>query len=256
MESGGHREKYSRRCRKFSSGCQRVPTILTRSGLCIDVYWKATQNIRASSAQIYVGSPMPQLARCRVDLVAIVNAAVLTACLVLTAIGRPVYAQDKETLWDALRTGGAFALMRHALAPGTGDPPGFNLSDCATQRNLSDAGRRQAIEIGANFRAQGIARAWVYTSAWCRCRETAALLDLGPVEVLPSLNSFFADREQREPQTEALKAWLASADYDMPLVLVTHQVNITALTGSYTRSGEIVVAQMKPDGDIVVLGKL
>ena len=90
-----------------------------------------------------------------------------------------------EALWRAVRAGRAVAIMRHALAPGTGDPAGFRLDDCSTQRNLSAAGRQQAREIGARFRAHGIERARVFSSQWCRCRETAEGLGLGAVAALP-----------------------------------------------------------------------
>ncbi len=179
----------------------------------------------------------------------------LVVCL-LVVPGRPLEAGENGALWTALREGTAFAIMRHALAPGTGDPGNFAADDCATQRNLSDQGRRQAAEIGDRFRQQGIERAEVLSSAWCRCQETAELLRLGPVETLSPLNSFFANPERRAPQTAALEDWLADRRFGEPLVLVTHQVNITALTGVYPRSGEIVVARREADGTIAVLGRL
>ena len=176
--------------------------------------------------------------------------------ILLLALPATAEAGDDDALWDALRTGEAFAIMRHALAPGTSDPPGIDLDDCATQRNLSEDGRRQAEKIGAGFREHGITAARVFSSAWCRCMETAALLGLGPVELLEPLNSFYEHRERREPQTTALKAWLASDADAAPLVLVTHQVNIRALTGKSTSSGEMVVVRKNPDGGLKVLGKL
>ena len=182
-------------------------------------------------------------------------AALLAFCL-LAGGARTGGAQETGPLWAAVRTGSAFAIMRHALAPGTGDPAGFTLEDCTTQRNLSDQGRQQAAEIGERFRENGIGQATVLSSAWCRCRETAELLGLGPVETLPPLNSFFGNFERREPQTEALREWLGRRKTEGPLVLVTHQVNISALTGTYTGSGDIVVARREPDGSITVLGKL
>jgi phosphohistidine phosphatase SixA len=149
------------------------------------------------------------------------------------------------------------AIMRHATAPGTGDPAGFRLDDCRTQRNLSEEGREQAARIGARFRANGIETARVFSSQWCRCLDTARLLGLGPVEELPLLNSFFAESEQRDSQTRSLKKWLADQDFgDRPLVLVTHQVNVTALTGVYPNSGEIVVIARPQNGDIVVAGTI
>ncbi len=149
-------------------------------------------------------------------------------------------ASSDDALWTALREGKAIALIRHALAPGFSDPDGFKLGDCKTQRNLSKGGKRQAKRIGALFRKKGIRNASVLTSQWCRCRETANLMNIGKVKDLPVLNSFFENDELRTPQTKALKAWLSQQKIKMPMVLVTHQVNISAFTGTSTSSGEIV----------------
>ncbi len=157
--------------------------------------------------------------------------------------------------WEALRKGTAFVLMRHALAPGTGDPENFNLDDCSTQRNLSDVGRQQARETGEFFRANGIDKAEIWSSAWCRCRETAELLALGNVETLHSLNSFFGRRDRRLPQTRALKDWLQARAMETPLVLVTHQVNISALTGVYPRSGELIFVEVTGNSSVNVVGR-
>ena len=108
--------------------------------------------------------------------------------------------------WDALDTPGAFAIMRHALAPGTGDPARFALDDCSTQRNLDDRGRAQARRIGAAFAERGITFGAVLTSQWCRCRDTATLLALGPVKDAPAFNSFFRNRRQEGPRTAAALA--------------------------------------------------
>jgi phosphohistidine phosphatase SixA len=131
--------------------------------------------------------------------------------------------------------------MRHALAPGGGDPPGFRIDDCSTQRLLSEAGRAQSRASGEALRARGIASARVLSSAWCRCIETAQLLGLGTVAVEPALNSFFADRSTAEAQTVALRGLLRAWSGPDPLVLVTHQVNITALTGVFPASGEALL---------------
>ena len=162
----------------------------------------------------------------------------------------------QEWLWDALNSKNHFALVRHALAPGTGDPPEFTLGRRETQRNLSEKGKKQAKRIGDLFRAHGINRAQVFSSEWYRCRETAELLDLGSVNSLPALNSFFRDYEQKESRTESLKIWLSQREMDMPLVLVTHQVNITALTGVYPSSGEIVVVEKDAQMGLKVLGSI
>lgn len=163
-------------------------------------------------------------------------------CLMLALYG-PALAQDD--VLALLRVPGTIGIMRHARAPGTGDPSNFKLGDCATQRNLDDAGRDQARRIGARLRAAGIA-APVFTSEWCRTRETAELLELGPVQVLPALNSFFAERGTGAAQTAAVQAFINGLDG--PAVLVTHQVNITALTTVFPADGEMIVLRGGPDG--------
>lgn len=143
-------------------------------------------------------------------------------------------------------------VLRHARAPGTGDPPNFRLGDCSTQRNLSPEGREQAARIGARLRAAGLASTTVYSSQWCRCLETARNLAVGPVAELPALNSFFSFPGRESDQTRALRAWIASADLGRPVVLVTHQVNITALTGIFPAEGEILILRRDRDNLSVV----
>ncbi|MCB1773073.1 MAG: histidine phosphatase family protein [Gammaproteobacteria bacterium] len=141
--------------------------------------------------------------------------------------------------------------MRHAIAPGFGDPDNFRLGDCSTQRNLSDEGRQQAAAIGNWLRQHGITRAAVYSSQWCRCLETAELLDLGDVVALPALNSFFERPDDRSSNLTALRAFLADwQPGDMPLVLVTHQVTVTAMTGVFPGSGEGVVVSLGENGEL------
>ncbi len=182
----------------------------------------------------------------------------LVACflsLIALLLSGPAQAEN-TSLWKMLNSPGHVALVRHALAPGTGDPARFDLTDCQTQRNLSDEGRQQAERIGERFRTNGIAEAKIYTSQWCRCRETAELFDLGPVSELPILNSFFQRFENRDKQTQALRDWLTDQPLDGPLVLVTHQVNISALTGAYAGSGEIVIIRRSDKGEITVVGSI
>lgn len=145
-------------------------------------------------------------------------------------------------------------VLRHARAPGTGDPSNFRLGDCSTQRNLSSEGRAQAARIGARLRAAGLASTTVYSSQWCRCLETAHNLAVGPVVELPALNSFFETFDRERRQTEALRAWIASADLSRPVVLVTHQVNITALTGIVPAEGEILILR-REQGKPRVMGR-
>ncbi len=177
------------------------------------------------------------------------------ACLVLLLAVALQAEAEEVPLWDAVAAGGHVVLLRHAIAPGTGDPPEFSLGECDTQRNLSEQGRAQARSIGDLFRAQGIDAALVYSSQWCRCLETARLLGLGPVRQLPLLNSFFRERERQEFQTLLLEVWIARQDLDTPVVLVTHQVNITALTGVFPAPGELVVVRRpQGEGGFTVLG--
>lgn len=167
-----------------------------------------------------------------------------------------ISAADDAELWNALRSSGSVALLRHALAPGSGDPPGFSLGDCSTQRNLSDDGRAQAERIGQRFRANGIRSAQVYSSQWCRCLETARLLGLGAVQELPALNSFYQRYARRERQTRELEAWIVNRKLDGPSVLVTHQVNISALTDVYPAEGTLVVIRRSEVGEITVVGTI
>ena len=133
---------------------------------------------------------------------------------------------------------GRVLMLRHANAPGTGDPPNFTLGDCSTQRNLDQAGRTQARGLGRRLAEAGIRQARVYSSQWCRCLETAQLLALGPAEPLPALNSFFERPHERETRLAAMRAFLASLPTTgTPVVLVTHQVTIAAFTGEGVASG-------------------
>lgn len=163
---------------------------------------------------------------------------------------------SEEELWGALKIPGHFVLMRHALAPGTGDPAEFDVKKRDTQRNLSEAGREQAKKIGIAFRKNGIDSAVIYSSQWFRCKDTAALLGLGEVKELPLLNSFFEDYKNKQPQTQKLRVWLHEVNLDQPLVLVTHQVNITALTGVFPASGEIVFMQRTEKNALEILGSI
>ncbi len=158
--------------------------------------------------------------------------------------------------WTSLRLPGHFALIRHALAPGTYDPPGYRLDDCSTQRNLSTEGRAQAVRIGDLFRGNGIAAARLFSSQWCRCTETATLLRLGEVTPQPLLNSFAQDRGRSSEQTQALIEWLGQQALSQPTVLVTHQVVISALSGISTGSGEIVVMRRQSEGALAAVGRL
>jgi broad specificity phosphatase PhoE len=163
---------------------------------------------------------------------------------------------DPAALWQRLGEGGHVLLMRHAAThPGIGDPPGFVLAECKTQRNLSEAGRADARRIGDAFRSRKIPLGEVLSSRWCRCLDTARLA-FGRVEPAPMLDSMFQDEQarQREKVAQVLARAGAYAGKDN-LVLVTHDVNIRALVSEYVAQGEIVVAR-PAGGRLAMLGVL
>ena len=176
------------------------------------------------------------------------KAAGSTALLALAS--RPLVSNAAVAAGDPaaiLRAGGdgLVVVMRHALAPGTYDPPGFRADDCSTQRNLSDAGRAQARRIGAWYRKRGLVPASVRSSSRCRCLDTARLA-FGNAQHWAPLDSFIDDRSREPAQTAVLRAELARlADERAPgfQVWVTHQVNIVALAGNDARSGEALLLQ-------------
>ena len=156
----------------------------------------------------------------------------------------------------ALKSGGGILMIRHANAPGSGDPANFKIDDCATQRNLDERGRAQARAIGDVLRDHAIRKVRLYSSQWCRCLETARLMNLGDVQPLPALNSFFGRPDDRERRIDALKAFLAKQPRDgEPIILVTHYVTIAAMTGESVSSGEGVVLQLKT-GSPKLVGRL
>jgi phosphohistidine phosphatase SixA len=157
--------------------------------------------------------------------------------------------------WRLLAAPGAIILFRHATAPGTGDPASFVLGDCATQRNLDETGRAEARAIGEAFRNRGIAVGRVLSSQWCRARETAELAFPGLVEEEPSFNSFFGDRSGEPAATAGALRILTGWQGPGVLVVVTHQVNISALTGVAPRSGEGIILR-SGQGGTEVLGRL
>lgn len=171
--------------------------------------------------------------------------------LLLLAGGSPGLAQDS---WQLLQSGTA-VLFRHALAPGVGDPADFRLNDCTTQRNLNEIGRQQSRSLGQQFRQRNIPVGRVLTSQWCRTRETAALAFPGLFQDEPAFNSFFGDRSTEAQQTRAALQILSQWRGPGVLVVVTHQVNITALTGIVPDSGEGVIVRYG-QGRLEVLGRL
>jgi phosphohistidine phosphatase SixA len=153
-------------------------------------------------------------------------------------------ADDAADAWKALRAGGHVALMRHADAPGgVGDPPGFRVDDCATQRNLSEKGRADAAKIGVRLQQEGIAFEKILSSPWCRCIDTAKLLHLGTVETKATFGNVVVLRDQRETLTAGARVLIAEWTARGNLLVVTHGANVQALTGISPASGEIVVVK-------------
>jgi len=166
-------------------------------------------------------------------------------------------AADEAAAWQALRAGGHVALMRHTDAPGgAGDPPGFTLGDCTTQRNLSADGRKEAAAIGARMKAEGVAFEKILSSPWCRCVDTARLIDMGPVETDDTFGNVVVLIDQRDELTKGGRSRIASWKSSGTLLIVTHGANIRALTDVSPATGEIVVVKAHADGTIEPIGRI
>lgn len=164
----------------------------------------------------------------------------------------PAWAQ--EDLWKLLQAGGQVVLIRHALTvPGTGDPPGMRLDDCATQRNLSDEGRAHARRIGEGLKKRGIPVGRVVSSPWCRCVETAQLVFGRVDETSAALSNLFGRHENRDRQVAEMKTLVVKEKANR--FLVSHGSTVSALTGVHLGTGEMVV--LTPgEGSFAVRGKL
>jgi len=180
----------------------------------------------------------------------------LPAIAPIAALLLPSAPTAADTRFACLSQPGIVAIVRHAHAPGTGDSARFTLDDCTTQRNLDVGGREQARKIGAAIRAAGVTVDRVLTSQWCRCRDTARLLDVGPVEDLLALNSFFRNPVRTEPQTTELRQFLFGLPPKEIVILVTHYVNIRALTDRGAASGEVFLLKTGPHGTISVVNEI
>ena len=162
-----------------------------------------------------------------------------------------------DDVWKLLESGGRVVLIRHTITtPGVGDPPGMRLDDCATQRNLTDEGRRHAQAIGEAFRSRRIAIDRVLSSPWCRCLETARLAFGRAADVSQPLSNLFGRPEQSQEQVKAMRAIVAAHRAKANLVLVSHGSTIVALTGVSPDTGEMVVVTPQPDGKFTVEGRL
>ena len=178
----------------------------------------------------------------------------LAAALFALLILAPAHAT--EAGWALLRDGGHVVLIRHALAAGTGDPANFDITKCATQRNLSDRGKLQARKMGALFAARAAPVDRVLSSRYCRCLDTARFaFGEGVAEPVEALDALAADAAAKEKQLAAMQKLVRDFSGSGNLVLVTHQENIVALTGVSPREGEAVV--VRPEGDkLHVIGRI
>lgn len=185
-----------------------------------------------------------------------VSRELVLALLVVALSALPASALGEKAI-ALLKGGGHVILMRHAqTVPGTGDPDGFTLGDCATQRNLSEAGREDARRFGETLRRNGIAVTRVLSSPWCRCIDTAKLvLPEKTAEQDASLSSFFAIRDPAARQDALTRMRAAIASWSGPgnLLMVSHQQTIAALAGEHLAQGAVLIVKPSPGGfDVAV----
>ena len=176
----------------------------------------------------------------------------LVLCLLCCVLAAPVGAT--EAGWALLRNGGQVVLLRHAIAPGNGDPANFDIEKCSTQRNLSERGKQQARKIGALFAARAAPTERVLTSRYCRTKETARLA-FGSAEDLALLDPPPADEKARKEQISAILKEVRDYSGSGNLILVTHLETIEAITGQPAREGEAVIVGAGEDS-VRVLGRI
>jgi len=163
--------------------------------------------------------------------------------LIFITINSPVKADLNQNMIYELKQGGKLIFIRHAYAPGGGDPINFDINNCSTQRNLSDSGRNQASEIGSFFKNNNILFDKVYSSEWCRCKETA-LIAFKEFETKNFLNSFFSSKfaKNKDSQIEKLNEFINNWDGKNNIIFVTHYVVISEILNYAPSSGEIVIS--------------
>ena len=186
----------------------------------------------------------------------------LTAALLTTSLTQPAHANEPAkdlAIWDQLQGSnpkGYVLLMRHALAPGVGDPPNLKVGDCSTQRNLNEEGRTQAREMGQWLQRREIKILRVESSRWCRAKETAKLLNLGKVRPNKYLDSLFQETNlNSHPHTANIKKRIINHRNTRGLlVFVGHFVNFQAVAQTSLDSGEGVLVRATSTGEIKILG--
>ncbi|MBU3636870.1 histidine phosphatase family protein [Polynucleobacter sp. es-MAR-4] len=174
-----------------------------------------------------------------------------TLFTLITLFSASSLTQAQTPFARAMQDGQHVLLMRHADAPGYGDPQGYQLNQCSSQRNLGERGKKQAQAIGDWIAKQGIQQAKVYSSAWCRCFDTATLLNKGPVTKEAALGSFFDNMSQAQKQTQELMNLIQlerKQHPTTPIIMVTHHVNIESFTGKVLGSGDMILVKVDSSG--------
>ena len=166
--------------------------------------------------------------------------------LVLGLLNFANYAFSSELIVESLKKGGKLVFIRHTIAPGNGDPENINLQDCSTQRNLSEEGIKQSLDIGKFFRDNKIEIDKILSSEWCRCKDTAKFA-FGSFKTFSALNSFYDEKfsKNEDKQIQELNTYIKSWESNKNLVLITHYVVISAMLNKGVSSGEIIVSDKK-----------
>lgn len=181
----------------------------------------------------------------------VARAAALAALLLV-----PAFVHADEALWAQLRAGGFVVFIRHGLTdPGVGDPPGFKLGDCKTERMLNAAGRAEAKRVGEAFRRERVPVAQVLSSEWCRCRDTATIA-FGTYEAWPALNNLFGRHENADAQRRAMLERASQFRGPGNLVLVSHGSTIVQVAGVNPATAEMVVMKPAGAGKLELVGRI
>ena len=173
--------------------------------------------------------------------------------IIFISLTTPIKADLYKNLINQLEDGEKLIFIRHAYAPGNGDPAGFNLNDCSTQRNLSDDGRKQAQRIGEFFNKNKIEIDKVLSSEWCRCKETAKIA-FKNYSTNSFLNSFYSSKfsKNKDKQVKAFNYYIKNLEIEKNLIFVTHYVFISEVLNYGPSSGEIVVS----DKNLNIIGSI
>ena len=173
--------------------------------------------------------------------------------IIFISLTTSIKADLEKKLLNQLEDGGKLIFIRHAYAPGNGDPNNFNLNDCSTQRNLNEEGREQAKHIGEFFKINKIKIDKVLSSEWCRCKETAKIA-FKDFSTNNFLNSFYSSKysKNKDKQIKALNNYIKKFQSDKNLILITHYVLISEVLDYAPSSGEIVVS----DKNFNIIGRI